>query len=132
MKLTELSRLSFSILLTCSNGCNTSSYQQQHQPLSQSSPMANIPNENLCCFLVQIWVIGEAFPMYQDEEDTGPFSPIQTEKMGANMTFLDSERINLNLNNHLPVIDHLMEAFQHWTYIEIHSKIDQSINPIYF
>ncbi|KAI7966277.1 hypothetical protein MJO29_002025, partial [Puccinia striiformis f. sp. tritici] len=99
---TELSRLSFSILLTCSNGCNTSSYQQQHQPLSQSSPMANIPNENLCCFLVQIW------------------------------TFLDSERINLNLNNHLPVIDHLMEAFQHWTYIEIHSKIDQSINPIYF
>ncbi|KAI7961458.1 hypothetical protein MJO28_001947 [Puccinia striiformis f. sp. tritici] len=53
-------------------------------------------------------------------------------QMRTYATFLDSERINLNLNNHLPVIDHLMEAFQHWSYIEIHSKIDQSINPIYF
>ncbi|POW19062.1 hypothetical protein PSHT_05076 [Puccinia striiformis] len=48
-------------------------------------PIFQMRTYALIGFLVQIWVIGEAFPMYQDEEDTGPFSPIQTEKMGANM-----------------------------------------------
>ncbi|POV99508.1 hypothetical protein PSTT_13744, partial [Puccinia striiformis] len=76
--------------------------------------------------------IVEAFTMYQDEEDAGPFSPIQTGIIANEMskpkklffleeyipgnwnTSLDEGRINLNLNDHLPAIDHLMEAFQHW------------------
>ncbi|KAH9450501.1 hypothetical protein Pst134EB_018036 [Puccinia striiformis f. sp. tritici] len=87
--------------------------------------------------------IVEAFPMYQDEDDTGPFSPIQTgiianlnqtskpkklffleEYIPGNWnTFLDEGRINLNLNDHSPAIDHLMEAFQHWTYNHTEGQI---------
>ncbi|KAH9454747.1 hypothetical protein Pst134EB_014812 [Puccinia striiformis f. sp. tritici] len=85
--------------------------------------------------------IVEAFPMYQDEDDAGPFSPIQTgiianqtskpKKLffledyipGNWNTFLDEGRINLNLNDHSPAIDHLMEAFQHWTYNHTEGQI---------
>ncbi|POW09769.1 hypothetical protein PSTT_06626, partial [Puccinia striiformis] len=85
--------------------------------------------------------IVEAFPMYQDEDDAGPFSPIQTgiianqtskpkklffleEYIPGNWnTFLDEGRINLNLNDHSPAIDHLMEAFQHWTYNHTEGQI---------
>ncbi|POV97064.1 hypothetical protein PSHT_14748 [Puccinia striiformis] len=85
--------------------------------------------------------IVEAFTMYQDEEDAGPFSPIQTGIIANEMskpkklffleeyipgnwnTSLDEGRINLNLNDHLPAIDHLMEAFQHWAYNHTEGQI---------
>ncbi|KAI9622510.1 hypothetical protein H4Q26_015191 [Puccinia striiformis f. sp. tritici PST-130] len=85
--------------------------------------------------------IVEAFTMYQDKEDAGPFSPIQTGIIANEMskpkklffleeyipgnwnTSLDEGRINLNLNDHLPAIDHLMEAFQHWAYNHTEGQI---------
>ncbi|WAQ82428.1 hypothetical protein PtA15_2A745 [Puccinia triticina] len=89
--------------------------------------------------------IVQAFPKYPDPQNSGqPFQNyplIETEAIanfedkpkkiffvkeyipGQWETFLAPETFDTNLNNYSPAINHLMAAFQHWTYNHTHGQL---------